>query len=234
MPEYKSVGDDMHQNLRDSNIWGITLEHLIRYFLSGGALIITYMYLNWGKAPLSWNSLSKIANLPLVATVSGMSVLSGLIIYSIHRAIIIRFFDIVLEALILKKIPICHIKDREPYNIDKMKWFLFLFQPSRLEAIYDLHFWVRRSESDPMQANLQNWATSVHFLYCISWAILIGIELPLMNVTTNYQIKFCNLLIIVCILLLCAIASHSRFFWMSKYVYGWRNSQNSNPADGAK
>jgi hypothetical protein len=143
----------------------LRLDELLRYCLSGGIGLVVF-------AASFRGVLDKLANLTgnrpeLITTqgaaVLGVSLLTGALVYSLHRALI---YPLVYRAWTL-------ILCWRIYRFHS-SYLLPLFA-SPLEVSLDLLRWKRRKDSHYFAAGQSEWGAQVHFLYCSTWAIVAAL-----------------------------------------------------------
>ena len=124
------------------------LDHLLRHAFAGAVFLITVVV----AYPQILSTLSMLPHLegsPLVAVGTGAILLCGSLIYVLHR---ILFHYTIYPVLV-----------RLTWGKD---------HPRLMDL--DLSRFRRRNKKDSLQHPMSEWASQVHFLYCITWAVLLG------------------------------------------------------------
>jgi uncharacterized protein involved in cysteine biosynthesis len=169
----------------------LRLNEYLRYGLSGAVALLT-LVLTYPQTA-SWLSIdSKLAQAFIVV---GLILLIGILIYSVHRAIL---YPIIYRIMLTK------IHGFEWKSLSLLPW---KFSSDEIELD------VKRSnkrceEKNPYKTGFDEWFSRIHFLYCSAWAILISLIL-------GYVIKPCAALsktALLIFVLVCLLAFISALF----------------------
>jgi hypothetical protein len=122
-----------------------SLDQLLRYALAGVALLFTFGAL-YGFENLKPEGVDPTV---LVAIGAAAVLFLGSLIHVLHRATVVPL----MYSLLLRQV-----------------W------GSRQELVnMDLQRWERRGRDGSLQKNLDQWASQIHFLYCTTSAVALGI-----------------------------------------------------------
>jgi len=121
---------------------------------------------------------------------AGLVLLAGNLIFAIHRAILLVPFD---HALIR------------------------CFYPGKKKVDIDIDRFERRREPKSLQNQLSEWASQVHFMYCVAWAILAAWALHFLDgavcdLKPSPRIQPWYALVPFGVMLGLAILNHVRYF----------------------
>lgn len=123
-----------------------SLDELLRHTFAGAVLLITTI--------LAYDVTSLVPDrvdpTVFVAVGAGTVLLLGSIIYVLHRALV---YPVLYWCVV-------RISRRGS-------------SPSLMAL--DFQRFARRSDEESLQKHLGEWASQVHFLYCISWAVFLGL-----------------------------------------------------------
>jgi hypothetical protein len=126
------------------NFEKININDLFRYIFAGGVFIICFLISFKPDTVLPDKIPKNFENVTLVICIA---LLFGALIYSVHRAF--------LYAIHYKVITLIY------YYKNKKKLFKL-----------DMERWSRFNKKLSFQRTIKGWASQVHFLYCVVWAIL--------------------------------------------------------------
>lgn len=137
----------------------LTFNQILRYALSGGVVLLVLFGVHEppdDKAPMVIQSLGG------AAVLSGVALIIGCLVYSVHRA----SFLFLLNRL-FQFIPVFRIDQRR-----RRSWVLIW--PSDEEIDLTFRAWSLHDKSPFFWRSLNEWAAQVHFLLCSAWGILLG------------------------------------------------------------
>jgi hypothetical protein len=186
-----------------------SLDELLRYFLAGGLSFATMLL------AYEFNQGPELAESSIAIT-SVAVVLLGSLIYVLHRAIIYPLLYRYLGWPFRRQWPRC------------WAWLPYLCDQNDVEI--DKERWSRRNHPQSVRGNLAEWGSQVHYLYCATWAVTIGLvagEQFATAVRSKAQIAFWWL---AGILLAAAIIHHLRFLYFDSRVSALEKQLKPFPA----
>lgn len=138
----------------------LKLQDLLRYGFSGGLFLVVLVLMHpaWREAAINDTGIGE------TATLVGLTVLVGSLIYALHRALLYRLVLTVALALVACFPP----RDFDPS-------ILLPLVPSRAELALDRWRLAMRQRNDLMDSYTAEWGAQVHLLYCSAWAIIFGV-----------------------------------------------------------
>lgn len=125
----------------------LSLDELLRHTFAGAVLLVTTILAYPGVTSLVPSGIDPTA---LVAVGAGAVLLLGSLIYVLHRALVYPIVYWLGVKLFWRRTP------RSPMELD-------------------LERFARRNDEKSLQKHLGEWASQVHFLYCITWAAVLGL-----------------------------------------------------------
>lgn len=129
---------------------------LLRYVLSGAMLIAAFTVSRYGFPGFS----TLLSTSDRAIMVSFAAILSGVLIYALHRA----FYRVI------SRVTIAYLRARGLLDNSFACWRGFHASEFRS----DYARWTRRHNYPRFHESLALWASHVHFLYCSAWGLLIG------------------------------------------------------------
>lgn len=140
----------------------LTLDELLRYVFAGGIALLTLYFSHRGAFENrgSGNAFFDTSVLGAVALIVGS------LIYSLHRALLYPLVYRVLTWLL-------YVRKKKRSERHGLK--CCPYTPTELEFNLDIEGWKRNQNEKSMQKNLNSWATQVHFLFCSTWAVVVGL-----------------------------------------------------------
>ncbi|HYL63254.1 MAG TPA: hypothetical protein VE077_11600 [Candidatus Methylomirabilis sp.] len=180
----------------------LRLEELLRYGFSGGSLlaVILLMHPDWWK-----DDPTRAKSLGGTAILLGTALLTGSLIYALHRAMAYRIL-FALAAVILTG---CRVYRWETK-------ILLPLVPSEIELKLDRWRLRIRQKKDPIDTYTSEWGAQVHLLYCTSWAILLGMGIAAIWPNSQSVISGAWLVVASAIIALSGLWHHVRLLWWIK------------------
>ena len=129
----------------------IGLDHLLRHAFAGAVFLITVVVAYYKDLWTLLPNFPHPAGSTLLTVGTGAILLCGTLIYVLHR---------ILHHYVIYRI------------LAQRVWGSR--HPSLLMTI-DLNRFRRRANKESLQHSMVEWASQVHFLYCIAWAVLLGL-----------------------------------------------------------
>ncbi|MBI2172522.1 MAG: hypothetical protein HYU30_11020 [Chloroflexi bacterium] len=183
----------------------LTFQQIFRYALPGGItlLILLGVYDAPGSESGGHFDVSSIGG---AAVLSGVALVVGGLIYTLHRA---TAYPLIYRVLLLAGTLRIDPKKSRAWNI---LW------PSDEELDRDILRWCKRAKKDSSASGLSEWATQIHYIYCSGWAILVGHLIgSLLGWTTRsslYRFSFWLLLAF----LVAGLYHHARYLYFDSKV----------------
>jgi hypothetical protein len=122
------------------------LDQLLRHAFAGAGFLITVLV----AYPQLRSTYSGLDSSLLIATSGGAILLFGSLIYVLHRTILLRLSYSMLIRMVWKN-------------------------EHRSQIDLDLGRFRRGKNPKSLQGEMVEWASQVHFLYCIAWAVIFGL-----------------------------------------------------------
>ncbi|RMD62658.1 hypothetical protein D6833_06595 [Candidatus Parcubacteria bacterium] len=174
----------------------MTFQQIVRYGLPGGiAIMVLFSVYQPSAAQFDLNAVGG------AAVVSGIAIVVGALIYTLHRA---TAYPVIYRLLLL--VP--------SLRLDKgSKVSRNVFWPSEQEVARDFSRWnAKREKASPVHY-MDEWAAQVHYLYCSAWAVLVG---HLIGSQLDWRIRPTPCTLSLLVFLLCLAAG---FYHHVRYLY---------------
>lgn len=166
----------------------LNLNDLLRYGFAGGAFLILTMAGFCSPRDVLRNG---EATAFLAATILGVGLTVGSILYALHRAV--------------------------PFPL-LYKAFAKLAGRGESTLELDIQRWRHLAAEGSLQSHMSDWGAQVHFLYCISWAGFSSLLLGSLA-SWNKSELWCAVLSLAIIFLISALVHHYRYQVWERRVF---------------
>lgn len=174
----------------------LRIEDLLRYGFSGGLLFIAlYITFSWGP-----QAIVPFSGVTEVTLVLGVVILTGSLIYTVHRAILypLLLFPLALVA--------AAALGSWPFDRD----MVIPMRQSEVELHLERMRMQMRRQLDPLDVMFSEWGAQVHFLHCSWLAIILATQLGRFVGNTCNATAYNFLLIAAAIMFVGACVSNVR------------------------
>jgi hypothetical protein len=139
----------------------LTFQQIFRYALPGGITLLILLGVYDAPRSESGGHLD-VSSIGGAAVLSGVALVVGGLIYTLHRAIA---YPLIYRVLLLAG---SLRVDRHKSRAWNILW------PSDEELERDIRRFRDRTKEDSAASGLSEWGTQIHYIYCSGWAILVG------------------------------------------------------------
>lgn len=179
-----------------------SLGEWLRYGFAGAIALLTAL-LRYPEASTFLTSKTALLQSLLVI---GLVLLIGSLIYVIHRAILYPIFYRIGSVIFFYK------------KSELRKRLLIPWWVDQKQADLDIERWKRLNNETSIQKYLSEWASQIHYLYSVTWAIILGIIFGSFvgwevdeNSQTNSYYWYAAIIIFVI-----SIVHHARYLYYEK------------------
>ncbi|MBW7991825.1 MAG: hypothetical protein FVQ84_17655 [Planctomycetes bacterium] len=185
----------------------LTFQQIFRYALPGGITLL--ILLGVYKAPGSESGGHfDVTSIGGAAVLSGVALVVGGLIYTLHRAIA---YPIIYRLLLFAG----------PLRLDRAMsraWWWNILWTSREELERDIRRWKERTQKDSPVSELQEWGTQIHYLYCSCWAIIVGHLLGLLLGWATRSTLYCLSGWLLLVFFAAGVYHHARHLYFESKV----------------
>ena len=191
-----------------------SIDNLLRYALAGGFTVLALLY---GYSD-SKDKLPKVDGFKEEVILLGLVLLIGSLVYVVHRAFIYPLFYRIGLRIVWRKehwfwlsCPCCKGK--------QWGWLSVIVWCVRDPDIHiDMDRWSSREDPKSVRKNLGEWGAQVHYLYCATWSVLLGLWLGRLLGANSRSPEVGQLLVASCGLFMVAIIHHARLLFYERRI----------------